>query len=729
MAINIDTKDGIFTLHTIKSTYQMKVDKYGNLLHTYFGVRAKETDFSYLIVPADHGFSGQPAGVGDERTYSMDCYPLEYPVHGNGDYRIKALKAGISGKVPALDLRYHSHKVTQGKYRLQGLPAMFEAQDGCAETLEIVLKDLYEEIYVTLFYGVFEKANIITRTAVITNREKAPLHIHRAMSMALDFYENDKELIHFYGKHQWERQFERTRLIHGISEVSSTRGMSSHQHNPFVVLCDKGTTEDYGNCYGISLLYSGGFRIQTEVDQLDQLRIVCGIDDDEFEWILEQEESFAAPEAVLCFTDRGLTDLSHDISDAFQSSLIRSRWKDKRRPILVNNWEATYFDFDGEKLLEIARQAQAIGLDMLVLDDGWFGKRGDDCSGLGDWQVNEEKLGCSLRELVDEVNKLGLMFGIWVEFEMVSEDSELYRSHPDWAMVIPGRDPVRARNQLVLDLSRRDVISYLKNVIDTVLGAANIKYVKWDVNRSLDNIFSGCAPSMSQGAIRYQYVLGLYELMEYMTAQYPDVLLEGCCGGGGRFDAGILYYAPQIWCSDNTDAIERLRIHYGTSFGYPMSAVAAHVSVCPNHQNGRITPFKTRGVCAMQGAFGYELDLSRLTQEDLEEAREQVDFYRKHSELFQKGAYYRLSSPYENQDFTAWSYVSKDKSKASLSVIFTDLHGNPKPLRVKLKGLEAEAVYRFDGREYTGDALMAAGVVLPVPECEYDSWFVLLERL
>ncbi len=729
MAISINEKDKIFTLHTTKSTYQMKVDKYRNLLHTYFGVRAQGTDFSYLIVPADHGFSGQPAEAGDERTYSMDCYPLEYPVHGNGDYRIKALKAGISGQVPALDLRYHSHKITKGKYGLQGLPAMFEAQEDSAETLEVVLKDLYEEIYVTLLYGVLEKANVITRTAVIYNRGKAPLHIHRAMSFALDFLENDKELIHFYGKHQWERQFERTKLMHGISEVSSMRGMSSHQHNPFVILCDKDATEDYGKCYGISLLYSGGFRIQTEVDQLDQVRIVGGIDDDEFEWILEQGESFITPEAVLCFTDRGLTDLSHDITDAYETSLIRSSWKNKRRPILVNNWEATYFEFNGEKLLGIARQARAIGLDMLVLDDGWFGKRDDDNSGLGDWQVNERKLGCSLKELVDEVRKLGLMFGIWVEFEMVSEDSELYRNHPDWVMVIPDRDPVRSRNQLVLDLSRRDVIAYLRDAIDTVLQSADISYMKWDVNRSLENVFSGYAPSLSQGAVRYRYVLGLYELLEYVTQRYPDVLLEGCCGGGGRFDAGMLYYTPQIWCSDNTDAIERLRIHYGTSFGYPMSAVAAHVSVCPNHQNGRITPFKTRGICAMQGAFGYELDLNHLSAEELEEAKEQADFYRKHHGLFQSGDYYRLSSPYENHDFTAWSYVSKDKSKVSLSVIFTDLHGNPKPLRVKLKGLEAEAVYRLGDAEYTGDALMAAGVVLPIPECEYDSWFALIEKL
>ncbi len=347
---------------------------------------------------------------------------------------------------------------------------------------------------------------------------------------------------------------------------------------------------------------------------------------------------------------------------------------------------------------------------------------------MGDWQVNEKKLGCSLRELAERIEKIGLIFGIWVEFEMVSEDSELYRSHPDWAMVIPGRDPVRSRNQLVLDLSRRDVIAHLKATIDKIMHLADIQYVKWDVNRSLENVFSGYSPSLSQGAVRHKYVLGLYELMEHMTENYPDVLLEGCAGGGGRFDAGMLYYTPQIWCSDNTDAIERLRIHYGTSFGYPMSSVAAHVSVCPNHQNGRTTPFQTRAVCAMQGAFGYELDLEKLSEEELAQAKAQTEFYRKHGELFHKGRYYRLSSPFENRDFTAWSYVSQDQAKVLLSVVFTDLNGNPKTLRIRLKGLDAGAVYVLEGKEYTGAALMQAGLVLPVPKCDYDAWSVLLEK-
>ena len=366
---------------------------------------------------------------------------------------------------------------------------------------------------------------------------------------------------------------------------------------------------------------------------------------------------------------------------------------------------------------------------MLVLDDGWFGKRDDDNSGLGDWYVNEKKLGCSLGELVEKINGLGLKFGLWMEPEMISEDSELYRQHPDWALTIPGRDPIRSRNQLVLDLSRKEVREYMKAFIDRILSSANIEYVKWDMNRCVESVGSAADPFLSQGAVRHRYVLGLYEVMEYMLDRYPKLLLEGCCGGGGRFDAGMLYYAPQIWCSDNTDAIERLRIQYGTSFGYPMSAVSAHVSVCPNHQNGRVTPFKTRGICAMQGAFGYELDLNGLNAEDKEEAGNQIKIYNENWELFQKGKYYRLTSPFENRDFTAWSYVSRDKSRAVLSVVYTDLHGNHKALRVRLKGLMEEAVYQVEGCSYTGSALMKGGLVLPDPACNYDSYMVFIEKV
>lgn len=729
MAVRFDEKKNLFTLQTLDSTYQMKVDDHGVLLHTYYGAPADETDFSYLIGPEDRGFSGQPGDEKKDRTYSMDYYPLEYPVQGNGDFRVKALKAGFEGEVPALDLRFVSYELEKGKYSLPGLPALFEAEAGEVETLKITLKDRLEEIYVTLFYGVFEKKNVITRAASIENRSGKNVTLKRALSFGLDFMEGDMDLIHFYGKHAGERQFERRNLPHGITEISSSRGTSSHHHNPFVILCDKDTTEDFGNAYGVSFIYSGGFKIQMEKDQVDGIRLVCGLDDEEFLWKLAPGETFVTPEAALSYSEKGLTALSDQFQKAYHANLIRSPWKDKKRPTLVNNWEATYFGFDAEKLLKIAGEAADLGLDMLVLDDGWFGKRNDDNSGLGDWFVNEKKLGCTMKELVDRVNALGLKFGIWLEPEMVSEDSDLYRTHPDWVLQIPGREPNRSRNQLVLDLSRKEVREYMKKFIDDTLSCANISYVKWDMNRSVDNVYSAADPTLSQGAIRHKYVLGLYEVMEDMLTRHPDLLLEGCSGGGGRFDAGMLYYAPQIWCSDNTDAIERLRIHYGTSFGYPMSSVSAHVSVCPNHQNGRVTPFKTRGICAMQGSFGYELDLSKLSEEDKAEARRQITVYNENWELFQSGSYYRLNSPMENHDYTAWSYVSKDQRKASLSVIYTDLHGNPKPVRVKLKGLKKDASYDVDGTVYTGTALMRGGLLIPKPSCNYDSHMVCIHEI
>ena len=729
MAVRFDEKKNLFTLQTLDSTYQMKVDDHGVLLHTYYGAPADETDFSYLIGPEDRGFSGQPGDEKKDRTYSMDYYPLEYPVQGNGDFRVKALKAGFEGEVPALDLRFVSYELEKGKYSLPGLPVLFEAEAGEVETLKITLKDRLEEIYVTLFYGVFEKKNVITRAASIENRSGKNVTLKRALSLGLDFMEGDMDLIHFYGKHAGERQFERRNLPHGITEISSSRGTSSHHHNPFVILCDKDTTEDFGNAYGVSFIYSGGFKIQMEKDQVDGIRLVCGLDDEEFLWKLAPGETFVTPEAALSYSEKGLTALSDQFQKAYHANLIRSPWKDKKRPTLVNNWEATYFGFDAEKLLKIAGEAADLGLDMLVLDDGWFGKRNDDNSGLGDWFVNEKKLGCTMKELVDRVNALGLKFGIWLEPEMVSEDSDLYRTHPDWVLQIPGREPNRSRNQLVLDLSRKEVREYMKKFIDDTLSCANISYVKWDMNRSVDNVYSAADPTLSQGAVRHKYVLGLYEVMEDMLTRHPDLLLEGCSGGGGRFDAGMLYYAPQIWCSDNTDAIERLRIHYGTSFGYPMSSVSAHVSVCPNHQNGRVTPFKTRGICAMQGSFGYELDLSKLSEEDKAEARRQITVYNENWELFQSGSYYRLNSPMENHDYTAWSYVSKDQRKASLSVIYTDLHGNPKPVRVKLKGLKKDASYDVDGTVYTGAALMRGGLLIPKPSCNYDSYMVCIHEI
>lgn len=724
MAITII--NNIFSLHTANSTYQMKVDDKGILLHTYYGRKTDDTDYSYLIMSADRGFSGNIEAAGDDRTYSLDYYPQEFPVCGSGDYRVNCLQAAFDSGVNDCLLTFESYKIYHGKYGLQGLPAMFAVEEDAVDTLEIVLKDTHEDFYVHLYYGVFEACDVITRAAIVENKSEKHVRLSRVMSACIDFNRSDMDMIHFYGKHVGERETERTSLFHGITELRSTRGTSSHHHNPFVILADRNTDEDMGTCYAVSLLYSGGFHMQMEVDQIHQSRLVMGIDDSDFMWTLQSGESFTTPEVCMCYSGDGLAVLSHRLHEAYQRHLIRSTWKDKRRPVLVNNWEATYFDFNADKLLAIAKEAADMELDMLVLDDGWFGKRDSDTSGLGDWYVNEDKLGCSLKELVDKINDMGLMFGIWFEPEMISEDSDLYREHPDWAMVVPGRAPIRSRSQLLLDMSRPEVIEYVKDKLFSIMDSANIKYIKWDMNRSMAAAYSAALPAERQGEIRHRYVLGLYEVLEALLERYPDLLLEGCSGGGGRFDAGMLYYAPQIWCSDNTDAIERLRIQYGTSFGYPMSSVSAHVSVCPNHQNGRVTPFKTRGICAMQGTFGYELDLSRMTDEEKELAREQVKTFKKHYRLFQFGDYYRLTSPFNNHDFTAWEYADKNKTEAYIGVVFTDMHGNPAPNIVRFNGLEPGYCYKLykDNEnigEYTGAALMNGGIVLPVPTENYDS--------
>lgn len=734
--MGIIEKNNIFTLHTKNSTYQMKVDEKGILLHTYYGQRIDETDCSYMIMMADHGFSGNIEEAQGDRTYSLDYIPQEFPVLGSGDFRINCLQADLDTGVNDVLLFYHSSKIYHGKYMLEGLPAMFALESDHVDTLEIVLKDNQKEFYVHLYYGVYEDYDVITRAAVVENQMEQPVVLDRVMSACVDFQQSSMDILHFYGKHACERQMERNALIHGITELRSTRGTSSHQHNPFVILAERNTTEEQGGCYGFSLLYSGGFHIQTEVDQLNQTRLVMGIDDSDFSWTLQNGDCFTTPEVCMCFSKDGLEKLTHNYHDAYFHNLIRSKWKQKRRPILVNNWEATYFDFNGEKLLDIAKEAAQMNLDMLVLDDGWFGKRDNDDSGLGDWFVNENKLGEPLKVLVNKINDLGLKFGIWVEPEMISEDSDLYRTHPDWAMVVPGRNPVRSREQLVLDMSRTEVVEYLKDCLFKLLDSANITYIKWDMNRSLASAYSAAIPKQRQGEVRHRYVLGLYRLLEAVTDRYPDLLLEGCSGGGGRFDAGMLYYTPQIWCSDNTDAIERLKIQYGTSFCYPMSSVSAHVSVCPNHQNGRVTPLKTRGICAMQGTFGYELDLSKMTAEEKALAKKQIAFYKTHYKLFQFGDYYRLCSPYENADFTAWEYVFHDGSQAMVSVVYTDLHGNAGPLMIKVKGLRPETKYKvkliaYDSGEDTeagilseglsGAALMNAGLLLPIPKENYDS--------
>ncbi len=723
MAILFQEEKRIFTLQTKQTTYQMKVDDFGFLLHLYYGAKVSG-EMDYLLTYYDRGFSGNPNDVGNNRTYSMDVLPQEYPTLGTGDYRNSAFVLRNHDESACCDLRYAGYEIREGKYELPGLPAVY-AKPEEAQTLEIVLEDAVSKVRVRLLYGVLEDEDIITRSVKITNYGTEYIVVEKASSACLDFITGEYDLLSFYGRHIMERNLQRARIGHGSQSIGSRRGTSSHQYNPAVIVAGKNTTEDIGDCYGMVFVYSGNFLCEAEQDQFDQTRILMGLQRDLFNYPLESGETLVVPETILCYSGRGFGDLSMKYHRCIRNHICngaRSRRKSGKtgfipRPVLVNSWEAAYFNFTGETIVELAREAAQLGIDMVVMDDGWFGKREDDNSGLGDWQVNEKKLGCSLGELVRRVNEEGVKFGIWIEPEMISEDSDLYREHPDWAMQNPGRNPARGRNQLVLDFSREDVREHIFDQICRVLDQGNIEYVKWDMNRSLTDFYS---VETRQGKVSYDFVIGLYDFMEKLLAKYPQLMIEGCSGGGGRFDAGMMYYTPQIWCSDNTDAADRLWIQYGTSFFYPMSTISAHVSAVPNHQTGRITSLRTRGIVAMTGAFGYELSLGKLSAEEKEEIREQIRQYKEFEPLISMGDYYRLSNPFEDA-CAAWMFVSKDRKRVLLHVVLLENHGNMIVNYVRLKELLPDVVYEEErsGKRYCGSALMQAGIPIPVEMGEY----------
>lgn len=718
MAISCNNQ--IFSLHTKHSTYQMKVDR-DFLIHTYYGPYVGDSDMSYLARCIDRGFSGNPDGITD-KGYSLDTQLLEYPSYGTGDFRNDCLRVAYADGSQVTDLKYVSHEIKEGKYELEGLPAMYQGEEN-VQTLEVVLQDVYKKLEVILYYGVFENLDVITRACKIVNKGEDKVNLLRAYSMCLDFNNKDMDFVHFYGRHAMERIMERTPLHHGIQSVGSRRGFSSHQHNPFVVLCAHDAGEDHGNCYGASFVYSGNFAAEAEVTQADCTRMTMGIHDAQFQFELQPQESFTAPEVMLSFSSEGLGTLSRNYHKAIRYHICRGKYKTARRPILINNWEATYFNFNTEKLLDIAREAKKLGVEMLVMDDGWFGKREDDVSGLGDWFVNEKKLGGKLKELVDGVNEIGLKFGIWFEPEMISEDSDLYRAHPDWALQIPGRAPTRGRQQLVLDFSREDVRTCIFDQMCAILESSNIEYVKWDANRHLTDVWSALLPAERQGEVFHRFILGLYDFLEKITQRFPNVLFEGCSGGGGRFDAGMMYYHPQIWCSDDTDAVERLEIQYGTSFAYPVSTMGAHVSVCPNHQTGRSVSMKTRGVVAMAGTFGYELDITKLSEEDKQTVKEQIEEFKKYYDLIQNGDYYRLTDDGRKSPFVAWEFVSADKKEALLNVVVLRTKANPIFHTVYARGLEADRLYQIDGSQekFSGAVLMNGGYPIPVMGDDYQA--------
>lgn len=596
-------------------------------------------------------------------------------------------------------------------------PATYDETGAESETLKVYLEDAPGGVRVTLLYGVFAELDIITRAVQITNCGTEAVHVEKAASAALDFMTGEFDVIHFHGRHGMERIFERTPVEHANQVFGSRRGASGHQQNPFVMLSGKQTGEDAGECYGCMLLYSGNFKA----------------------------------EAVLSYSANGFSALSWNLHRLIRSHICRSAYRDTKRPVLINNWEATYFDFTGEKIIEIAKHAAELGVEMLVLDDGWFGKRDDDLAGLGDWTVNEKKLGMPLGKVAEKIRGLGMKFGIWIEPEMVCEDSDLYREHPDWAFTIPGRKPVRARYQLVLDYSRKEVVDGIFAQIAKVLDDTKADYVKMDMNRHLTDIWSKTAAEQNQGAILHRYVLGVYDFLERLHERYPDLLIEGCSGGGGRFDAGMLYYTPQIWCSDNTDAVERIKIQYGTSFAYPSCTVGSHVSAVPNHQTGRMTELATRAAVAMAGSFGYELDLNLLTEEEKEQVREQIKNYHRFEMLIRQGRYYRLTDVWQTKEYAAWEYCAPDESEALVTVITMDTQCNPATEYVKLRGLGEDKKYRVevvgmqtDGENvqringtpnavepeyFTGAQLVYAGLPVPRLGNEYKSWQVYIKEV
>ncbi len=724
MAVVYNEMKRIFSLHTRNSTYQIKADRYGYLLHLYYGKKIS-ADMDYLLPYHDRGFSGNPYDAGEDRTYSLDVLPQEFPVLGTGDFRNSALKIKEEGGYYGCDLRYVGYQILNGKYTIPNLPAAYA--DKMAQTLKIVLADERCGVRVTLLYGVLEECDIITRSVKIENTGTRKLYLEKVSSSCLDFLYGNYDMISFYGRHTMERNVQRHKILHGRQAVGSIRGASSHQYNPFMILAEHTATEQTGECYGAAFVYSGNFSAEIEKDQFDQIRFVMGLSEEQFSYSLSAGEVFYAPEVVLSYSGEGIAHLSHNFHYFARKHICRGKYKDKPRPVLLNSWEACYFDFDGEKIVALAEQAAEFGVELLVLDDGWFGQRDDDNSSLGDWEVNERKLGCSLRELSERVHQKGVLFGIWIEPEMVSEDSNLYRSHPDWALQIPGKNPVRARNQLVLDFSNPEVVEYILEKISDILRQGEVDYVKWDMNRSLTDIYS--ANAKEQGAVSYHYMLGVYHLLESLTARFPDILWEGCCGGGGRFDLGMLYYTPQIWCSDNTDALDRVRIQYGTSFGYPLSAMGAHISAVPNHQTGRSTDLNTRGVVAMTGAFGYELDFGKLCEREKKEIREQIAIYHKIAPLL-NGKYYRISDPFA-EEYGAWMVVDPEKKKALLSIVMLNIHGNMPVIYVPLFGLDPTKNYceSISKDIYSGEALMAGGFPVALRAGDYQAYQIMFEEV
>ena len=710
MSIRYFEDERVFKLDTPHSSYLLGiVDDRKYIGHIYYGKYVADHHLSYLMRLDENPFV--PSINKRDTVPFLDAFPMEYPTHGIGDFREDCLRVKTKAGHSACQLTYLDHEIFEGKKKLEGLPATFGDEKDCT-TLELHCIDDVLDLKVTLVYTAFKDVDAITRSVRVENRSLDDIKLTRVYSTCLDMDDDDYDMITLHGSWARERHVERRRVSYGKQGAASIRGESSHQDHPFLALLQKNANEDQGEVYGFNFVYSGNFIAQAEKTQFDKVRVVMGINDTDFEWHLRGGEAFTTPEVVMVYSDQGIGKMTRTFHDLYRKHLIRGEYKDKKRPILINNWEATYFDFDTDKLLDIARKASKLGIEMLVMDDGWFGTRSSDNSALGDWQVNEEKLKGGLKYLVDEVNKLGMKFGIWFEPEMISPDSDLYRSHPDWAIQVPGRQASLCRNQYVLDLTRKEIRDYVFEAVSKILNSANIEYVKWDMNRPLTDIGSSYLDSEHQGELYHRYVLGVYELQERLVKAFPHLLLENCSGGGARFDPGMLYYSPQIWCSDDTDAIERLLIQEGTAMIYPLSTIGAHISVCPNHAVGRVTPYETRGYVALSGTFGYELDVTKIPEEEQEMIPEQIAMYHKYNDLIREGDYFRIANYSENHEYDCIEVVSKDKKEALVIFIQVLAMPNHQSRRIRLKGLDDRFMYEIEGddKEYGGDVLMYAGI-------------------
>jgi len=730
MTIDSDEETREFHLRNEQISYVLAVRENGAIGGLYFGpALAPGRAYGHLA-------RGGPEGFNNRLGHPLR---LEYPTAWSGDYRVPALGVELPDGSGVLDLRFVNHAIRAGKGDIPGLPSTYVEDDAEADTLEITLADAPSGLEVQLFYTLFRDYAAVARRARIHNGGQATVRVTAAMSASIDLPDAAWDLVHLSGNWARERDVRTRRLETGRQSISSVRGASGHEHNPFLMLKRTSTTEEHGEAIGFSLVYSGNFLAEAEVDSFGTARVRMGINPDGFGWTLVPGAAFDTPEAVLVHSERGVGDLSETYHRLYRRRLARGPWRDRERPILINNWEGTYFDFHEAKLVEMATAAHAMGIELFVLDDGWFGQRDDDTSSLGDWFVDRRKLPNGIDGLAGKIEAVGMKFGLWIEPEMVSPRSRLFSEHPDWAIGIPGRPRTEGRQQYVLDFSRADVVDHIFGVLGDVLASAPISYVKWDMNRNITEPFSPSLPAERQGEFFHRYILGVYQLYDRLIRAFPEILFESCAGGGGRFDPGILAYAPQGWTSDQTDAVERLRIQWGTSLVYPLSSMGAHVSAVPNHQVGRITPIATRAAVAFFGVFGYELDPTTMSPDERAAVTDQVAFYRAHRQLFQYGRFLRLRSPFEGDgNRTAWMVASDDGRQAIVGYYRVLNHADRGPDYLRLRGLDPAATYRVriwpqvasQADEATtlrgGDELMNAGLVLdadkPSGAAEGDFW-------